>query len=90
MLVDALEDALDADDVALADRLVAHACRACTRPGSYLRRTRVEREVTINTDRDDRLSVDRRGRGTERWRPEAAKTLPAIARDRARARACEP
>ena len=24
----------------------------------------VEREVTINTDRDDRLSVDRRGRNT--------------------------
>ena len=90
MLVDALEDALDADDVALADRLVAHACRACTRPGSYLRRTRVEREVTINTDRDDRLSVDRRGRGIERRRPEAAETLPAIAHDRAPARACEP
>ena len=90
-LVDALEDALDAAAVALTDRLVAHhACRACTRPGSYLRRTRVEREVTINTDRDDRLSVDRRGRGTERRRPEAAETLPAIARDRARARACEP
>ena len=90
-LVDALEDALDAAAVALADRLVDHhACRACTRPGSYLRRTRVEREVTINTDRDDRLSVDRRGRGIERRRPEAAETLPAIAHDRAPARACEP
>ena len=79
MLVDALEDALDADDVALADRLVAHACRACTRPGSYLRRTRVEREVTINTDRDDRLSVDRRGKGSHTAAASPSGTLISIA-----------
>ena len=85
-LVDALEDALDAAAVALADRLVDHhACRACTRPGSYLRRTRVEREVTINTDRDDRLSVDRRGKGS---RATAAGGGRDAASDRTRPCAC--
>ena len=50
------KSASGAATVALADRLVAHHARcACSRPDSYLRRTRVESEGTKNTDRDDRL-----------------------------------
>ena len=44
---------------------------------------RIESKGTKNTDRDDRLSVDRRGRDIKQWRPEPAKTMHATARNRA-------
>ena len=43
---------------------------------------RIESEGTKNTDRDDRLSVDRRGRDIKQWR-EPAKMMHATARNRA-------
>ena len=80
------QSAAGAATVALADRLVAHHARcACSRPDSYLRRTRVESEGTKNTDRDDRLSVDRRGKGS---RTAAAGGGRDTASDRTRPCAC--
>ena len=85
------QSAAGAATVALADRLVAHHARcACSRPDSYLRRTRVESEGTkIPTATTDCQSIDAE-RDLARRRLEAAETLPAIARDRAPARACKP